>query len=71
MGNHMGLEVLTHQDDGTPFDIPESRDDSQQWVSAGQTRNWVLDDPPKRQLRKRHPTSQRSMSRGAANHDTV
>ena len=41
----MGVEALTHRDDGTVIAIPESHDDWQQWVSAGRTRNWTLGDP--------------------------
>ena len=41
----MGIEALTHRDDGTPIEVPKSPDDWQQWVSAGRTRNWMLDDP--------------------------
>ena len=41
----MGIEALTHRDDGTAIVVPESHDDWQQWVSAGRTRNWMLGDP--------------------------
>ena len=41
----MGIEALTHRDDGTAIAVPESHEDWQQWVSAGRTRNWMLDDP--------------------------
>ena len=41
----MGIEALTHRDDGIEVVLPESREDWQQWVSAGRTRNWMLDDP--------------------------
>ncbi|MXZ91458.1 MAG: hypothetical protein F4Z05_08285 [Chloroflexi bacterium] len=41
----MGIEALTHRDDGSAVAVPESRDDWQQWVSAGRTRNWMLKDP--------------------------
>ena len=41
----MGIEALTHRDDGTVIAVPESHDDWQQWVSAGRTRNWMLHDP--------------------------
>ena len=41
----MGVNSLTHQDDGTKVAVPVSPDDWQQWVSAGRTRNWMLDDP--------------------------
>ena len=41
----MGVEALSHRDDGSEVAIPESREDWQQWVSAGRTRNWMLNDP--------------------------
>ena len=41
----MGIEALTHRDNGIEVVLPESREDWQQWVSAGRTRNWMLDDP--------------------------
>ena len=41
----MGIEALTHRDDGSAVAVPESRDDWQEWVSAGRTRNWMLHDP--------------------------
>ena len=41
----MGIEALTHRDDGTAIAVPHSHDDWQQWVSAGRTRNWMLGDP--------------------------
>ena len=41
----MGVEALTHRDDGAKAAIPVSPDDWRQWVSAGRTRNWMLDDP--------------------------
>ena len=41
----MGINALTHQDDGTKVAVPVFPDDWQQWVSAGRTRNWMLDDP--------------------------
>ena len=41
----MGIEALTHRDDGTAIAVPESHEDWQQWVSAGRTRNWMLGDP--------------------------
>ena len=41
----MGIEALTHRDDGTAIAVPESHEDWQQWVSAGRTRNWMLGEP--------------------------
>lgn len=41
----MGIEALTHRDDGSEVPIPVTRDDWDLWVSAGRTRNWVLQDP--------------------------
>ena len=41
----MGINSLTHRDDGYRVAVPVSTDDWQQWVSAGRTRNWMLDDP--------------------------
>ena len=41
----MGIESLTHRDDGSKVAVPVSHDDWRQWVSAGRTRNWMLDDP--------------------------
>ena len=41
----MGINSLTHRDDGYRVAVPVSIDDWQQWVSAGRTRNWMLDDP--------------------------
>ena len=41
----MGSDSLTHRDDGSSIAVPVSRDDWRQWVSAGRTRNWMLDDP--------------------------
>ena len=41
----MGINSLTHRDDGSRVAVPVSTDDWQQWVSAGKTRNWMLDDP--------------------------
>ncbi len=38
----MGIDALTHRDDGSEVVIPFSDDDWQQWVSAGRTRNWML-----------------------------
>lgn len=41
----MGIEALTHRDDGSKVTVPASDDDWLQWVSAGRTRNWMLHDP--------------------------
>ena len=41
----MGINSLTHRDDGSKVAVPVSPGDWQQWVSAGRTRNWMLDDP--------------------------
>ena len=41
----MGINALTCRDDGSEVPLPVSHDDWQQWVSAGRTRNWILDDP--------------------------
>ena len=41
----MGIKALTHRDDGMQVAIPASQEDWQQWVSAGRTRNWMLQDP--------------------------
>ncbi len=41
----MGINALTHRDDGSEVPLPVSHDDWQQWVSAGRTRNWMLGDP--------------------------
>ena len=41
----MGIEALTHREDGIQVAVPASREDWQQWVSAGRTRNWMLQDP--------------------------
>ena len=41
----MGINSLTHRDDGSRVAVPVSTDDWQQWVSAGRTRNWMLEDP--------------------------
>ena len=41
----MGIEALTHGEDGTRVDVPRSREEWQQWVNAGRTRNWMLDNP--------------------------
>ena len=41
----MGIEALTHRDDGIQVAVPASQEDWQQWVSAGRTRNWMLQDP--------------------------
>ena len=41
----MGVNALTHRDDGTEIVVPQSPEDWRSWVSAGRTRNWMLHDP--------------------------
>lgn len=41
----MGIEALTHRDNGTEIVVPLSSEDWRSWVSAGRTRNWMLRDP--------------------------
>jgi len=41
----MGIEALTHRDDGTRVTAPVSEQDWREWVGVGDTRNWMLDDP--------------------------
>ena len=41
----MGIESITQRNDGSPVRIPHSPEEWLQWVSAGRTRNWMLDDP--------------------------
>lgn len=41
----MGIEALLSRDDGAKIAVPVSPDDWQPWVSAGRTRNWMLNDP--------------------------
>lgn len=41
----MGIDALTRRDDGSEVAVPSSYADWQMWVSAGRTRNWMLDDP--------------------------
>ena len=41
----MGINALTHRDDGFKVAVPNTTDDWGQWVSAGRTRNWMLGDP--------------------------
>ena len=41
----MSIDSLTRRDDGSKVVVPVSRGDWRQWVSAGRTRNWMLDDP--------------------------
>ena len=40
----MGIEAITHRDDGTEIPVPLSTEDWRSWVSAGRTRNWMLHD---------------------------
>ena len=41
----MGIESIAHRNDGSPVALPDSPEEWRQWVSAGRTRNWMLDDP--------------------------
>ena len=41
----MGIDALTHRNDGSKVAVPVTREDWRQWVSAGRTRNWMLNDP--------------------------
>ena len=41
----MGVESITHRNDGSPVKIPNAPEEWLQWVSAGRTRNWMMDDP--------------------------
>ena len=41
----MGLETLNTTRAGTPVPEPVTRDDWRDWVSAGKTRNHIMDDP--------------------------
>ncbi len=41
----MGIDALTHRNDGSEVAAPVTHDDWRQWVSAGRTRNWMLNDP--------------------------
>ena len=41
----LGIEALTTKDNGTSIHIPTSSEHWQNWISAGRTRNWMLDDP--------------------------
>ena len=41
----MGINALTHRNDGSKVATPVTHDDWRQWVSAGRTRNWILNDP--------------------------
>ena len=41
----MGIDALTHRNDGSRVATPVSHEDWRQWVSAGRTRNWMLNDP--------------------------
>ena len=40
----MGIEALTHDDDGNPV-VPKTAEEWDEWVSASRTRNHVLDNP--------------------------
>ena len=41
----MGIDVLTHRNDGSKVTAPATPDDWREWISAGRTRNWMLNDP--------------------------
>ena len=41
----MGIEALTHRDDGSEVGVPVSPAHWRGWVSAGRTRNHILGDP--------------------------
>ena len=41
----MGIEALTHRDDGSEVGVPVSPAHWRGWVSAGRTRNHMLGDP--------------------------
>lgn len=41
----MGIESLTHRDDGTRVAAPTSEQNWQGWVGANGVRNWMLGDP--------------------------
>ena len=41
----MGIEALTHRNDGSQIAVPITQEDWLQWVSPGRTRNWMLRDP--------------------------
>ena len=41
----MGIDALTHRNDGSKVATPVAHEDWRQWVSAGRTRNWMLNDP--------------------------
>ena len=41
----MGIDSLTERDDGSRVKGPDCAEDWRSWVSAGRTRNWMLEDP--------------------------
>ena len=41
----MGIEAITHNKAGYKVTVPSSWQEWDQWVSAGHTRNWMLNDP--------------------------
>ena len=41
----MGIDALTHRNDGLEVGVPVTHDDWRKWVSAGRTRNWMLGNP--------------------------
>ena len=40
----MSIDALTHRNDGSKVAAPVTHDDWRLWVSAGRTRNWMLND---------------------------
>ena len=41
----MGIEALTHRDDGAPATVPALEPDWREWVSPTDAHNWMLKDP--------------------------
>ena len=41
----MGIDALTNRNDDSEVGVPVTHDDWKEWVSAGQTRNWMLGNP--------------------------
>ena len=38
-------DALTHRNDGSKVTVPATSDGWREWVSAGRTLNWMLNDP--------------------------